>query len=71
MTTHSSKGVQSMLDKYPKKRQNGEQEVAEDTKIPTDDPGISEVEREKCYILPSKEKLNLSSMVRSVKMKLK
>ncbi|XP_039047406.1 ESF1 homolog [Hibiscus syriacus] len=56
-----------------KKRQKGEQEemVGEDTKIPTDAPGMNEAEREKCDILPSKEKHNLCSMVRSVKMKLK
>ncbi|KAE8669538.1 aspartic proteinase-like protein 1-like [Hibiscus syriacus] len=56
-----------------KKRQKGEEEemVGEGTKIPTDDPGMNGVEREKCAILPSKEKHNLSLMVRSVKMKLK
>ncbi|GMI67772.1 hypothetical protein like AT3G01160 [Hibiscus trionum] len=56
-----------------KKLQKGEREemAAEDTKIPTDDPGMNKVEHENSDILPSKEKHNLSSMVRSVKMKLK
>ncbi|MBA0876426.1 hypothetical protein Goshw_025774 [Gossypium schwendimanii] len=62
-----------------KKLQKGEQQelAAEDTKIPTDgqlstdDPGMYKAEHENSDILPSKEKHNLSSMVRSVKMKLK
>ncbi|PPR88249.1 hypothetical protein GOBAR_AA32435 [Gossypium barbadense] len=62
-----------------KKLQKGERQelAAEDTKIPTDgqlsidDPGMYKAEHENSDILPSKEKHNLSSMVRSVKMKLK
>ncbi|KAG4109115.1 hypothetical protein ERO13_1Z049326v2, partial [Gossypium hirsutum] len=62
-----------------KKLQKGEQQelAAEDTKILTDgqlsadDPGMYKAEHENSDILPSKEKHNLSSMVRSVKMKLK
>ncbi|KAA3464432.1 pre-rRNA-processing protein esf1 [Gossypium australe] len=62
-----------------KKLQKGEQQelAAEDTKISTDgqlstdDPGMHKAENENSDVLPSKEKHNLSSMVRSVKMKLK
>ncbi|XVF08845.1 hypothetical protein REPUB_Repub07fG0038800 [Reevesia pubescens] len=62
-----------------KKLQKGErQELAvEDMKIPTNakfpsaDTEMNKVEHEKSDFLPSKEKHDLSSMVRSVKMKLK
>ncbi|XVF16850.1 hypothetical protein REPUB_Repub10bG0067600 [Reevesia pubescens] len=62
-----------------KKLQKGErQELAvEDNEIPTNakfpsaDTGMNKVEHEKSDFLPSKEKHDLSSMVRSVKMKLK
>ncbi|XP_017981623.1 PREDICTED: pre-rRNA-processing protein esf1 [Theobroma cacao] len=62
-----------------KKLQKGEQKelAVEDMKMsansqfPSDDPGMNKVEQEKSHILPSKEKHALSSMVRSVKMKLK
>ncbi|EOY03305.1 Nucleus isoform 2 [Theobroma cacao] len=62
-----------------KKLQKGEQKelAVEDMKMsansqfPSADPGMNKVEQEKSDILPSKEKHALSSMVRSVKMKLK
>ncbi|XVE86319.1 hypothetical protein DITRI_Ditri18aG0026300 [Diplodiscus trichospermus] len=61
-----------------KKLQKDEQKelAVEDRKIPTvqfpsDDSGMNQVEHEKSDILPSKEKHELSSMVRLVKMKLK
>ncbi|KAK8672757.1 hypothetical protein V6N13_111120 [Hibiscus sabdariffa] len=56
-----------------KKLQKGKQQelAAEDTTIPTDNPGMNKVEQDNSDVLPSKEKHNLSSMVRSVKMKLK
>ncbi|XWS44502.1 hypothetical protein CRYUN_Cryun15aG0051100 [Craigia yunnanensis] len=65
--------------KIAKKLQKGEQKesAVEDMKIPTnaqfpsDDPGMYKAELEKSDILPPKEKHDLSSMVRSVKMKLK
>ncbi|XWS41106.1 hypothetical protein CRYUN_Cryun17cG0052300 [Craigia yunnanensis] len=62
-----------------KKLQKAERQklAAEDMKIPTeaqfpsDDSRMNNVEHEKSNILPSKEKHELSSMVRSVKKKLK
>ncbi|XP_022739833.1 ESF1 homolog isoform X2 [Durio zibethinus] len=62
-----------------KKLQKGEQQelAVEDKKMPKNaqfpsgDPGMNKVEHEKSDILSSKEKHALSSMVRSVKMKLK
>lgn len=61
-----------------KLRKDEQQELAvEDMKIstnaqlPPDDPGMSKAGLDKSDILPSKEKHDLSSMVRSVKMKLK
>ncbi|OMO61027.1 pre-rRNA-processing protein esf1-like protein [Corchorus olitorius] len=61
-----------------KKLQKGEQQelAVENSKItnsqfPSDDHGVNKVEKEKSDILPSKEKHELSLMVRSVKTKLK
>ncbi|OMO59539.1 pre-rRNA-processing protein ESF1 [Corchorus olitorius] len=61
-----------------KKLQKSEQQelAVENSKItnsqfPSNDHGVNKVEKDKSDILPSKEKHELSSMVRSVKMKLK
>lgn len=45
--------------------------IPTNAQLPSDDPGMNKAELEKSDILPPKEKHDLSSMVRSVKMKLK
>lgn len=45
--------------------------IPSDAQLPSDDPGMNKAEFDKSVTVSSKEKRDLSSMVKSVKMKLK